>query len=90
MLLEQLVSNVSLTDTVEFTGGIDNGNSVVAWLLERGGKAIWVARAPGLKGFPELPEHICITKGTSRSFIWLSDSVTKDESGTFRSIKRAA
>lgn len=90
MLLEKVVPTIVPIESVNFTGGIDSGRDVVDWIKERGGNAVWQGRSSGLKGYPDLPEHICISKGSSRTFAWIGDSVTICELGKFRSFKLAS
>lgn len=71
------------TPSIKFTGGINNGAEVVDWLANHGGTAEWMRRQAGLKGYPDLPEHICITKGSRRSYVWIGRSIVKDDLSGF-------
>jgi hypothetical protein len=69
---------------VEFTGGSDQGQEVVDWVQERGGKAVWFAEDPGSHIRCGLREHIKIILGDAYMFVYVGDFVMRESEGIFK------
>lgn len=81
-------------EAVQFTGGQENGEEIVAWVKENGRGARWVAAVEAFApddpfGLPAEPEHIQLRTPRGIKNVPVGDWVYKDNKNDFRSMSES-
>lgn len=92
MRIEQFVpKSQTQLEAVKFTGGIDNGREIMAWIINAGGMAEWREEDHGDWNRCGMREHIRIIKGGGTRYAYVGDFIFKDETtGDFKAQKKVA